>query len=80
MTYQELKNLIKKKNYQIIEEYNNGFLHELGFKKRKNGNVVYWFCIYSDNFVRFSHSYSMNTGKTNSGINHGLKITYKLIN
>jgi hypothetical protein len=78
MTYKELQESIKSKNYFIVDEYNNGFLHEFGFKKKENSNVVHWFCVLTESLVLFSHSVSLNTGKQNSGIKHGLDILHKL--
>jgi len=76
MTKQQLIDNATAKNFRI-EFSKDKFGNEI-IGINKNTNVWHWFEVYFSGNVFFHHSYSMNSGKVNKGIIHGIKILWTL--
>lgn len=74
LTVSQIKALAEAKNHTIIENFDL-----IGIRLRKQ-HTYHWFNIREDNTIKFSHSYSQNTGSTHKGFRHGLTFTKNLIN
>ena len=62
---------------KIGARVNEDYQGQIGIQY-KGTHVWHWFKIYSEDFVAFDHSYSMNTGRSKKGIRHGMKIKSRL--
>ncbi len=76
MTKQQLIAKATEKNFRI-EFSKDKFGNEI-IGVNKNNNCYHWFQILNDDYLLFNHTYSMNTGKTNKGTLHGLRIINSL--
>jgi hypothetical protein len=77
MTKQQLISNATSKNFRV-EFSKDKFGNDL-VGVNKNNNCYHWFQVI-DEYVLFNHTYSMNTGKTNKGTMHGLRVINSLNN
>jgi len=77
MTKQQLIDKATAKNFKV-EFSKDKFGNEI-IGINKNNNCYHWFEVLND-YLLFNHTYSMNTGKTNKGTLHGLRIINSLNN
>lgn len=71
MTKQQLIAKATEKNFKI-EFSKDRFGNEI-IGVNKNNNCYHWFQVIGE-YLLFNHTYSMNTGKSNKGTLHGLRI------
>lgn len=76
MTKQQLLEAAKLKNFKT-ESHVNRFGNEL-IGINKNKHCWHWFEILETGYALFSHTYSMNTGKSKSGTLHALNVCTSL--
>ncbi len=77
MTKQQLIDNATSKNFKV--EFSEDRFGNILIGVNKNNNCYHWFEIFGGD-IYFNHTYSMNTGKTNKGTLHGLRILNSLNN